>query len=222
VPIRGLLFDFDGLLVDTEGPALAAWQRVYEEHGHELPLDRWTTVVGTVGGFEPLEHLEELVGTPLDGEAVNTRRREHELQLVELEQLRPGIAEYLADAQRLGLELAIVSSSSNRWIDSHLRRLEQAVAWNAIVAANGDAERAKPRPTLYLEALDVLGLAADEAVAFEDSPNGIRAAKAAGIVCVAVPNPVTASLGFDEADLVLDSLADLPLEALLQRLDTRA
>jgi HAD superfamily hydrolase (TIGR01509 family) len=216
--IRGLLFDFDGLLVDTESPALAAWQHVYREHGHELPLDRWVTVIGTVGGFEPLDHLEELVGTPLERESLNQRRRAHELRLVELEQLRPGIADYLADAQRLGLKLAIVSSSSNRWIDSHLRRLEQAVAWDAIVAANGDAALAKPHPTLYLRALDQLGLEPDEAIAFEDSPNGVRAAQAAGIFCVGVPNPVTASLQLD-ADLALVSLADLPLEELLRTVD---
>ncbi len=217
MPIRGLLFDFDGLLVDTESPALAAWQEIYREHGHELPLEEWVTVVGTLGGFEPLAHLEELVGSPLERETLNQRRRAHELRLVELEQLRPGIAEYLADAQRLGLKLAIVSSSSNRWIDSHLQRLERAVGWDLILAANGDREVAKPRPALYLRALDELGLAADEAIAFEDSPNGVRAAKAAGIFCVGIPNPVTATLQLD-ADLVLDSLADLPLDELLDRL----
>jgi HAD superfamily hydrolase (TIGR01509 family) len=218
VPIRGLLFDFDGLLVDTESPALAAWQAVYREHGHELPVDRWVTVVGTLGGFEPLDHLEELIGGPIERDLLNERRRAHELRLVELEELRPGIAEYLVDAQRLGLRLGIVSSSSNRWIDSHLRRLEQAVGWDLILAANGDTEVAKPRPTLYLRALAELGLAADEAIAFEDSPNGVRAAKAAGIFCVGVPNPVTAPLALD-ADLVVNSLAELPLEELLERFE---
>jgi len=87
-----------------------------------------------------------------------------------------------------------------------------------IVCADGDPKRAKPRPTLYLEALDALELEPHEAIAFEDSPNGVRAAKAAGLVCVAVPNPITATLALDEADLVLDSLADLPLADLLERL----
>ena len=103
----------------------------------------------------------------------------------------------------------------------HLRRLEQAVGWDAIVTADSDVERAKPRPTLYLEALGALGLEAAEAIALEDSPNGVRAAKAAGIVCVAVPNSVTAAYGLDEADLVLESLADLPLVRLLEQADER-
>ncbi len=215
--VRGLLFDFDGLIVDTETPSLASWQEAYRQHGHELPLEEWMTLVGTIGApFKPYEHLEELAG-PLDREAVLQRRRDYELSLTDVEDLRPGIVEYLEQAQTLGLKTAIVSSSTQDWINRHLARLERAEHFDAIVAADHDVARAKPAPTLYLEALDVLGLAPAEAIAFEDSPNGIKAAKAAGIFCVAVPNSVTAALGLDEADVVLDSLADLPLAKLIER-----
>jgi putative hydrolase of the HAD superfamily len=217
VAVRGLLFDFDGLIVDTESPSLAAWRWLYEQHGQELALERWSAAIGTIGGFDTLGHLEELVGSPLERDVLTARQREHELTLVEVEELRPGIADYLAEAERLGLKKAIVSSSSRAWIDRHLRRLEHVFGWDAIVTADGDETRAKPSPTLYLEALDRLGLEKREAVAFEDSPNGIRAAKAAGLFCVAVPNPVTAALGLDAADLVLDSLAGLTLRDLLKR-----
>lgn len=214
--VRGLLFDFDGLIVDTETPAQASWQQVYREHGHELPLEQWLTLVGTIGApFDPYAHLEELAG-PLDRETVLQRRRDHELSLTDVEDLRPGIQEYLEQAQTLGLKTAIVSSSTQDWINLHLARLERAEHFDAIVAADHDTARAKPTPTLYLEALDLLGLAPVEAIAFEDSPNGIKAAKAAGIFCVAVPNSVTAALGLDEADLVLGSLAELPLSKLLE------
>ena len=215
--LRGLLFDFDGLIVDTETPSRASWQELYREHGHELPLDRWATLVGTVGGWDPFETLEELVG-PVDRVALRERRLARELELGEIEELRPGVLEYLEEAERRGLATAIVSSSSNWWIDRHLGRLERAEHFDAIVAANGDEERAKPRPTLSLEALDRLGLGAEEAVAFEDSPNGVRAAKAAGLFCVAVPNGVTATLALDEADLVVASLAELPFASLVERL----
>jgi HAD superfamily hydrolase (TIGR01509 family) len=217
VAVRGLLFDFDGLIIDTETPSMASWQEVYREHGQELPLEQWVTLVGTIGApFDPYGHLEELAG-PLDRESVLRRRRDHELSLTDVEDLRPGILEYLEDARALGLKTAIVSSSSQDWINRHLVRLERAEHFEAIVAADHDTARAKPAPTLYLEALDQLELGPAEAIAFEDSPNGIKAAKAAGIFCVAIPNPVTATLGFDEADLVLDSLADLPLRALIER-----
>jgi HAD superfamily hydrolase (TIGR01509 family) len=218
--IRAFLFDFDGLILDTELASRAGWELLYREHGHELPPEKWATLVGTHGGWDPMAHLEELVGEPLQREALNERRYAHELALIEAEELRPGIGEYLAAARRLGLKRAIVSSSTRRWVDMHLERLEEALGWDAICTADRDAARAKPAPALYLEALELLGVGAEEAVAFEDSPNGVRAAKAAGVFCVAVPNEVTRDLGLAEAraDLVLDSLADLPPEALLARL----
>jgi putative hydrolase of the HAD superfamily len=215
--IRGLLFDFDGLLVDTESAVLAAWQTVYRTHGHELPLDLWATAVGTVDAFDPFSHLEGLAGRPLDRAAIDGPRREHELSLCDVEELRPGVVDYLAEARRRGLARAIVSSSSRPWIDRHLARLERAADFDAIVTADHVPERAKPAPTLYLEALELLGLRADEAVALEDSVNGLRAAKAAGLFCVAVPNQVTAGYDFAEADLVVDSLEALPLDDLLAR-----
>jgi len=218
VPIRAFLFDFDGLLVDTESAARAGWEWLYREHGHELPADEWRKLVGTTGApWSPMDHLEELVGRPLERDSLNERRYAHELTLIEAEALRPGIAEYLDAADRLGLKRAIVSSSSRTWIDMHLGRLERTYGWQAIVTADRVRERAKPNPTMYLEALELLGVAASEAIVFEDSPNGVRAAKAAGIFTVAIPNAVTRDYGLDEADLVLDSLADLPPDELLAR-----
>jgi HAD superfamily hydrolase (TIGR01509 family) len=214
VPIRALLFDFDGLIVDTETPSLASWQELYREHGQELTLDRWAAAVGTIGGFDPVAHLRGLVG-PVDLTDALERRRARDLALSEIEGLRPGVVEYLEEARRRGLATAIVSSSSRSWVDGHLARLERAEHFDEVVTADGDPARAKPLPVLYLEALERLEVDAAAAVAFEDSPNGVAAARAAGIFCVAVPNGVTASLGLDEADLVVPSLAELPFERLL-------
>ena len=220
MPTRAFLFDFDGLILDTELASRAGWQWLYREHGQELPADLWATLVGTHGAaWDPMAHLEGLVGRQLERESLNERRYAHEIAMIEAEQLRPGIEDYIAYASARGLRRAIVSSSTRHWVDMHLARLEQEVGWDAICTADRDAARAKPAPTLYLEALDLLGVSAGEAVAFEDSPNGVLAAKAAGIFTVAVPNEVTRELGLEEAgaDLVLDSLADLPPEALLRR-----
>jgi putative hydrolase of the HAD superfamily len=220
VAIRGLLFDFDGLLIDTETPSRLAYEELYREHGHELPLDRWATLVGTIGAeFDPDAHLEELVGRPLDRVALAERRRAREHELCDLEELRPGIEDYLAEAERRGLKTAIVSSSDTDWIDRHLLRLDRTRGWDAIVAANGDVARAKPQPDLYLEALEALGLQPAEAIAFEDSVNGIRAAQDAGVFVVAVPNPITETFALDEADLLLGSLGELSLADLLARVD---
>ena len=216
--IRGLLFDFDGLLVDTESPSRLAFEELYRDHGHELPLDQWATLVGTIGApFDPVGHLEELLGRTLDRDVLAEKRRAREHRLADLEELRPGVEDYFVEAERLGLQTAVVSSSDTHWIERHLGRLGRLEGLDAVVAANGDAARAKPRPDLYLEALEQLGLEPQEAIAFEDSPNGVRAAKAAGLACVAVPNPITAGLALDEADLVLESLADVSLPELLER-----
>jgi HAD superfamily hydrolase (TIGR01509 family) len=221
MPVRAFLFDFDGLILDTELASRAGWELLYREHGHELPTDLWATLVGaTHAPWDPMAHLEELVGEPLEREALNERRYAHEIALIEAEELRPGIAEYLAAARQHGLKRAIVSSSTRRWVDMHLERLEEAAGRDAICTADRDPARAKPAPVLYLEALEQLDVIADEAVAFEDSPNGVLAAKAAGVFCVAIPNEVTRELGLAEAgaDIVLDSLADLPPETLFRRL----
>ena len=217
MPVRAFLFDFDGLILDTETASRAGWEWLYRRHGHELPQEKWAQVVGTTGVWDPMADLEDLVGAPLERDSLNELRYAHELSLIEAEELRPGIADYLTAAELHGLKRAIVSSSTRPWIDGHLARLERAVGWHAIVTADHDHERAKPRPTMYLEALDVLHVGADEAVVFEDSPNGVRAAKAAGIFVVAVPNAVTRDYGLDEADLVVGSLADLPPDELLAR-----
>jgi HAD superfamily hydrolase (TIGR01509 family) len=220
VAIRGLLFDFDGLLVDTETPSRLAYEELYREHGHELPLDQWATLVGTIGApFDPDAHLEELVGHPLDREQMSKRLRTREHELCDLEDLRPGVEEYFEDAERLGLRTAVVSSSNKEWIERHLGRLGRLEGLDAVVAANGDTQRAKPQPDLYVEALELLGLRPHEAVAFEDSLNGIRAAKTAGIFCVAVPNPITKTFALDEADLLLASLEELSLDELIARVD---
>jgi putative hydrolase of the HAD superfamily len=219
VKLRGLLFDFDGLLVDTESPSRLGWEELYREHGHELPLDQWATLVGTIGApFDPFAHLEALVGQPLDREELIARRRAREFELIDLEDLRPGVEEYLAEAEQRGLKTAVVSSSSRDWIEPILQRLDRLDHWDTIVTADGDPSRAKPQPTLYLEALTALGVGANEAIAFEDSPNGVRAAKRAGLVCVAVPNPVTKTLALDEADIVVDTLVELPFDELLTQL----
>jgi HAD superfamily hydrolase (TIGR01509 family) len=215
-PVRALLFDFDGLIVDTETPAFRSWQEIYSELGHTLPLSRWAAAVGTLDGFDPYADLQRLTGRALDGD-VRERRRSRKRQLTLSEPALPGVREYLAAAKRLGLRIGIVSSNSRAWIDEHLARLGLTDPWDTIRSADGDAALAKPRPTLYLVALHDLAVRADEAIAFEDSPNGIRAAKLSHIFCVAVPNPVTEHMDLSGADLVIASLADLPVEDLLKR-----
>lgn len=216
--IRGLIFDFDGLIVDTEGPEYRTWQGIYRAHGQELPLEIWARCVGTsADAFDPIAYLEELLGQGVDREQIRQSHNEQFLSAVQSQGLLPGIAEYLSDAQHLGMHLAVASSSSREWVQSHLERLGVLNCFECIRARN-DVALVKPHPDLYKAVLQALGLTAKEAVAFEDSLNGLKAAKAAGLRCVVIPNNITREMSLGLADIRLTSLADVTLTELLVRL----
>jgi HAD superfamily hydrolase (TIGR01509 family) len=215
--IRALIMDFDGLIMDTEGPAYQSWLEIFEEFGAQLPLSAWEVWVGgSPEAFDPCGYLEARLGHMVDREAVTRRQREREAELVAKESTLPGVEQYISEAKRLGLKLGVASSSDCPWVYRHLERLGLRGQFDSIKCRE-DVENVKPSPELYLAVLDDLGVGAKEAIALEDSPHGITAAQAGGLFCVAVPNPLTRQLSTDHADLHLDSLADLPLEGLLSR-----
>src|SRR5262245_2158933 len=113
--VQVLLFDFDGTIIDTEAPSYRAWREIYAEHGHDLVLERWVSRVGTIGGFEPLDELEILMGTELDRGALDAQRQRRRDELVDAELLRAGVREYLDDARHLGLRVGIVTSGPTEW-----------------------------------------------------------------------------------------------------------
>jgi HAD superfamily hydrolase (TIGR01509 family) len=215
--VKLIVFDFDGLILDTEAPVYDAWQEIYGEHGHALSFDKWATCIGTADTFDPCIDLAGLVGRALDAEALRQRHRARTDDLIAACTVLPGVREYIAEARQLGLVLGVASSSSRGWVDGHLRRLGLREAFSVVRCAD-DVPRVKPDPALYLAVLAAAGVGPRDAVALEDSPNGVLAAKRAGLTCVAVPNPLTARLDLGAADLRLASLADLPLTALLERL----
>lgn len=213
--IRGIIFDFDGLILDTEVPEFQVWQEIYAAHGCELPLATWATSIGTsYEVFDPFAYLEAQLGRLVERETIRVKRQQRYTELLSAQAVLPGVREYIADARRLGLQLGVASSSSRAWVTGHLTQLGLCAHFDCITCAD-DVQRTKPDPALYQAALATLALRADQAIALEDSPNGIAAAKRAGLFCVAVPNPLTRQLSLTHADLQLASLADLPLEQLL-------
>jgi HAD superfamily hydrolase (TIGR01509 family) len=216
--IRAIVFDFDGLILETETPSYRSWSEIYREHGHELPMDRWLDYIGREAGwFDALAHLESLVGTSFDRDSVRSRRDALKSDLIARLDVMAGVRDYIAEGRGLGLRLAIASSSPRAYVHGHVERLGLVGAWDAVVCRE-DAPRAKPAPDLYVRAVEELGVAPAEAVAIEDSPNGIAAAKAAGLRVVAVPNEVTGTLDLSRADCRLASCAEVPLGELLARL----
>jgi HAD superfamily hydrolase (TIGR01509 family) len=206
--LAAVVFDFDGLILDTETPEFVAWQELYATFGVSLERRLWVQVIGThEAQWDPWDHLEELVGQPVDRVALRPVREERHLALIEAEQTRPGVLQWLTEARSLGLRAAVASSSSNAWVTAYLKRLGIEDLFAAV--ATGDrVPRTKPDPAVYRLALRELGVSAAQAIAVEDSPNGIAAAKAAGLYTVAVPGPMTADLDLSHADLRLASLAD--------------
>ena len=216
-PVRALLLDFDGTMLETESSSYGSWRELLAEHGYELTAGTWSSAVGTLNGVDPVALLETHLGTGVDRSALERRQAARHRELLAEEALRPGVQEIVDEARARGVHTAIVTSASRRWVTEHLRRLELDADWEHIVAADGDPARAKPSPLLYREALDLLGVDAAEGVALEDSPNGVRAAKAAGLTCIAFPNPITETMDLGAADAILADLDGLGLEGLLAR-----
>jgi HAD superfamily hydrolase (TIGR01509 family) len=221
-PVRALLFDFDGTMLETETSSYGSWRELLAEHDYELTHDTWSAAVGTIGGVDPVRLLEAHLGEPVDRTALTRRQAALHREMLMEEVLRPGIQRIADDARGRGLHMAIVTSASERWVREHLRRLELDDDWEHIVAADGDPSRAKPAPLLYEEALALLGVDPAEGVAIEDSPNGVSAAKAAGLATVAFPNPITERMDLGHADLVITDLDRLGLDGLLARLGRTA
>ncbi|GAB4580923.1 MAG: HAD family hydrolase [Anaerolineales bacterium] len=222
MPTHALIFDFDGLILDTETPEYQAWQEIYQEFGCHLPIATWGQIVGGNGSsaFDPVDYLESQVGRQLDRAGLIARRHARDHEIIAASPPLPGVVDYLTDARRAGLRLAVASSSPHAWVDTHLTRLGLFDRFDAILCVD-DVGVAKPDPRLFLRAVEVLGIEKREALIFEDSPNGVLAAKRAGIFCVAVPNPVTSQLTFDPPDLRLNSLAEIPLKDLLQQVEEK-
>lgn len=218
--IRALLFDFDGLILDTETPDVEAWRAIYAEHGFKYPKENWSQNIGGwgVSTFDASENLHRLTGGALEVEDLRRRQRQESDALIRGLPVMDGVLDYLAAAKRKGLRLAIASSSERAWVEPHLVRLGLRDRFERVVCGDDVAPgRTKPHPDVFLKALSELQLKPDEAVVLEDSPHGIRAARLAGILVVAIPNPVTRLLPMEGADLMLNSMADMPLETMLER-----
>jgi HAD superfamily hydrolase (TIGR01509 family) len=214
---RAIVFDFDGLILDTEEPIYRSWLEVYRAHGEELPFERWVQIVGsTTEGFHPQHHLEEKLGKALPKEVLD-RRIGRRTELILANAVLPGVADLIDAAKTRGLELGVASSSTGDWVRGHLGRLGILDRFDCI-RCRDDVPHAKPEPDLYLAVLDCLGVAPGEAFAIEDSPNGVTAAKAAGMKCVAIPNSITEQLDLTQADVTVRSLADVTLDELISKL----
>jgi putative hydrolase of the HAD superfamily len=220
--ITALIFDFDGLILDTETAEIRSWQNIYAEYGYPFPHDEFIQTVGGYGisTFDAALHLHDLTRGSLNADVMRLRFRNESGDAIRRSPILPGVTNILTEAKRRHLKLAIASSSPHSWVDAHLTRLSLFQQFDKIICNNDvPPGRTKPKPDLFLKALEQLNVRANEAVVFEDSPHGVEAANAAGIAVVLVPNPTTALLPFKGEYLKLKSLADLSLADMLAYFD---
>lgn len=209
---RALIFDFDGLIVDSETPAYEAWRELYEREGVHLAVADWLNAVGYVDGFDPRNHLEKVTGRSFDWPSLDLEVNARARELVWASPPLPGVVALLEAARAAGWRLGVASNSSADWVLPGLERLGLR-PYFAVVRTVDTVARPKPQPDVYLGALADLGLlTATGSLAFEDSAPGVRAAKAAGLYVVAVPNALTRHQDLSPADEIRESLEGFRLD----------
>lgn len=218
IPLQGILFDFDGLILDTETTIFQAWKEKFNEHGKELLLDEWAEILGKSADHSgPIDKFLTIFPEEEQREEILHEVKQREMELILQKKPLPGAEELIIKAKDHGIKLGIVSSSDQDWVHSHLKRLGLMKFFDHTSCAD-DVEIAKPDPELYNLGLKKAGLPRDKVLVLEDSPNGVLAAKRAGLYCIAVPNQLTGQLPFynngGAPDLILDSLLDFPWEEL--------
>lgn len=216
--IKAIIFDFDGLIIDTE----TAWFKAHKEvwaklYGVELPLEIWAKAIGTSSEvYDPLQYLEERAAVPVDRNQVRQEAAKAYKVLMQDQDIRPGVRTYLQEASRMGLKIALASSSTREWVEAYLKQFD-LISYFQSINTSDIVAKVKPDPELYLKAISALQVEGHEAIAFEDSLNGLKAAKAAGLHCVVVPNTVTSFMDFAAADLRIPSMDTLPLKDVIEQ-----
>jgi HAD superfamily hydrolase (TIGR01509 family) len=208
--IQALVFDFDGLILDTETPLIDAYAAVHAQHGVAFDRSLFIRSVGHADySFDPWHGFSP----HSDRAALELQRRAAKDDFILQQPVLPGILALLDAARAAGLRLGLASNSPHSWCDAHLTRLGLLGHFHH-VGCREDVPSPKPEPDLYRLAVNQLGVRPHAAVAFEDSHTGTLAARRAGLKVVAVPNPSTAHHDFSNADLLVPSLAEVSLASL--------
>ncbi|UPM52724.1 HAD family hydrolase [Gottfriedia acidiceleris] len=217
--IKAVIFDFDGLIVDTESVWFEAYKEVLHRYEVELTLQKFSEVVGTSDEIL-FDFINSNLKEPIEKELIEQMAKE----LVDVKLLEPALREsvedYLISAKNAGLQIALASSSSRQWVESFLKKLN-IYEYFSVIKTKGDVKKVKPDPELYLKAIEEIGVQASEAIAFEDSLNGLIAATKAGLHCVIVPNRVTSHLEFENHSLRLSSMAEKSLEDVIKHITNK-
>jgi HAD superfamily hydrolase (TIGR01509 family) len=213
--VDAILFDFDGVIIDTETPDFELWREFYYTKGFDLPVDLWISRVGENENesFDPGKYYEQLSGNPMDS-AFKQNFIARYTERCAQQPLLPGVQAMFDQATLRGIKLAIASSAYRPWVERWLQQ-HNLRQYFACLCTREDVQKGKPAPDLYLSAAACLNVPIERCIAIEDSPNGMKAALAAGLRCIAVPNTLTIRLKRPEVALTVNSLAEFDLPKLL-------
>ncbi|SDI48641.1 HAD family hydrolase [Alteribacillus bidgolensis] len=218
--MKAVIFDFDGLIMDTETPQYEVLQEIFYEYNSNLPLSVWQKEIGTSTDFCPFRYLESKTKKKFDKENLQKALDRRFQQRLAKEAARPGVKNYLNEAKRLGLHIGLASSSNYQWVSTHLKNLGLFPFFKCIKTSD-DVENVKPDPSLYLEAAKCLQVDPKECIVFEDSANGALAAKKAGMSCVIIPNKVTNELEFCNVERRLLTMEECTLNQIIDEIETK-
>lgn len=215
--IKAVIFDFDGLILDTETVWYEAFKVTLSSYNLDLPLVEFVKCVGTEDTVFH-QYLIDQLGEDCNIEDIEaTAKKIHNEKMQGIVE-REGVRDYLEEAENLGYKIALASSSTRKWVTHYLTKLG-LIDYFSVIVTGDQVEQVKPAPDLYVKATKELNIQASEGVAFEDSLNGLQAAVAAGLNCVIVPNPITEALPFENHHLRLRSMADKKLAEVIKYLE---
>jgi putative hydrolase of the HAD superfamily len=218
---KAVIFDFDGLILDTETLHVEVFQEMFSHHEMEFPYYEWIQNIGSKSNVSIYDVLDrQLVTKKVDRKRWKAHNQQKFNERIMNLGPRPGVVEYLTAAQTEGLRIGLASSSNHTWVSTHLENLSLSPFFETIRTAD-DVEKVKPDPALYKLAVNDLGVSPSECLAFEDSANGALAAIEAGLTCILVPNHTTKHLEFPVVKRRMSSMSDLSLGKLLEELSLK-
>lgn len=214
--LEAVVFDFDGLVIDSEQVIFEMAAAAFAAHGHDLTIEAWSAGIGINGDDDDTWWPSILTAAGIDGFALADFEEAYAAQPRDLDAipLMPGVKELLNALQVEGIPCGVASSSSRAWLERHSRRFGLTGHFRTLVGSDVVGGRGKPAPDVYLRALADLGVDGARSIALEDSAHGATAAKAAGMAVVAVPSSITVHNDFSHVDLVVPSLRDVTVELL--------
>jgi HAD superfamily hydrolase (TIGR01509 family) len=207
-----VIFDMDGVLVDGEPLHFRACNALLGEEGLSISLEAYKPYMGTKAGWSQmmrdlgLTQPAEVYSTRYDGLIVGEYRAN---SLAE-----PGAVELVTGLKRLGMPIAVASSSRTNWVAACLERIGLLDQFDHIISGS-DIEHGKPAPDIYLLAADRLGVVPQACLAIEDAPAGIESARAAGMTCWAVRTEYTRGLRLPDPHREFDRIGDIRLEEIM-------